>query len=206
MRGRIFLLLIVPLLSGIMITFAALNGRPSPTYMTLKVSLRADLVEQAQSMRTLFFVFEDASSPEPKIWVAYRERLKAPLSAPMEFIFRPEKIQLTGAKRQDVPASVHVKVRLDLDGLAGPDQIGDITATLSNQALGSQLSILLDTQVIQDSSEEEQKKWAELKAKNPKNANIEALYGFPDRVIFREMKSWGNHREIFQDLLKKPGV
>lgn len=182
------------------------NGRPSPTYLHMTVEIAPDLVERAQASKTLFFIFTEEPSPSSPVWISYRERLKAPLSHAEEFYFRKENIQLYKGAWREMPPLLHVKLRLDRDGLAGPDQVGDIIGFVAQQSLGSATRIILDTLVTEPPTDPKSGQWEQLKAWNPKILDRDLLFGVPKEGAFPEMKTWIDPQDLKTQFHDRTGV
>lgn len=188
------------------LAWAYTNGRPSPTYLQMTVKILPQFRQRAQTMDTLFFIFRKDAAPSSPVWLVYRERLASPLTDSRQFSFRKENIQLVNGDWQQMPARLHVQVRLDLDGLAGPDQPGDMIGWSPGQNLGGNATIELDTLVDSLPPDLATKQWDQLRARDPNFQSREDLFGVPERDIFREMRSWIDEREIFEKDLENSGV
>jgi hypothetical protein len=72
----------------------------------------------------------------PMPYGAMKEHLDADLSKPINFALTKEKMQIM---RPDsaLPKYMRVKVRFDKDGLAGPDQPGDLVGVLEHVSFGT---------------------------------------------------------------------
>lgn len=135
--GGLVILVIV-----IMAVFTALQtGEKSPAFATGRVVLDSALAEKAVGMRTLFIVIQDADSPMPMPYGAIKETLSAdPQAGPVkDFLITKERIQVMGGGMdRPLPKNMRLKARLDLDGLAGMDQSGDLTGVVEGVPFGSE--------------------------------------------------------------------
>ncbi len=120
---------------------AANMGEKSPAYARGQVSLPAALSADAASIKTLFIVVYDEDSPMPMPYGAMKERLRSPITAgedwSFDFLITKEKLQVMNERALE-PKRMRLKVRLDRDGVAGPDQPGDLTGQVQGVPFGSQ--------------------------------------------------------------------
>ncbi|NRA66364.1 MAG: hypothetical protein HRU19_17895 [Pseudobacteriovorax sp.] len=122
---------------GVISLVAAFNfGEESQPYVSGKVTIDASLDDKAQFSKTLFLIVFGDQIPMP--YGAMKIRLKEPLSSdnPVEFRLTKERLQLMNESRP-LPRILRVKARLDRDGIAGPDQPGDIVGFLDDVPVGA---------------------------------------------------------------------
>lgn len=139
----ILLLLVV----GLALKIAFETGEKSPIYAAGDVELDAALVEKAKGMRTLFFIVYDADSPRPMPFGAVKETLNEDPKPGVFYHFMITKEKLTTMQPGlPPPTNLRLKARLDLDGMGGMDQTGDITGGLDRVTFGEEhLQIKLST-------------------------------------------------------------
>jgi len=107
--------------------FAALDmGEKSPVFVSGTITIPEEYKGDAAGVATLFVIIYDANSPMPMPFGAMKEPMPADLSQPIPFLVTKESLQ---TMNPDAPAPevLRVKVRIDKDGIAGPDQPGDLT-------------------------------------------------------------------------------
>ena len=119
----------------------ALNmGEKSPIYAAGKVTVAPELSADAHSIETLFVIVFDPDSPMPMPMGAMKERLPGGLQDGFAFSLTKEKMIRMGGGMGDEPSHhpkyLRLKARLDKDGLAGPDQPGDIVGIVENVPFG----------------------------------------------------------------------
>ncbi len=136
---------IVVLAVIIMAVIAALQtGEKSPAFATGRVVLDPSMEEKAKGIRTLFIVIHDADSPMPMPYGAIKETLSEDAKAGtiVDFLITKERIQVMGGgmegMERPLPKSMRLKARLDLDGLAGMDQPGDLTGVVEGVPFGAE--------------------------------------------------------------------
>ncbi len=132
----------------------ALNmGEKSPIFAAGKVTIAPELSTDAHSVETLFVIVFDPDSPMPMPMGAMKERLPGGFKDGFSFALTKEKmIRMGGAMGGDEvthhPKYLRLKARLDKDGLAGPDQPGDIVGIVENVPFGtSDVTIRLEKKV-----------------------------------------------------------
>jgi len=128
--------LIVGLVAAFAMYMAISTGEKSPIYVAGEVQLPTELLADAQGITTMFVTIFDEESPMPMPYGAMKEHLDADLSKPINFALTKEKMQIM---RPDsaLPKYMRVKVRFDKDGLAGPDQPGDLVGVLEHVSFGT---------------------------------------------------------------------
>jgi hypothetical protein len=113
------------------------------------IALASELIDKAKGIETLFIVVFDADNPMPMPYGAMRDKITlSGTSQISDFILTPERLQIM---RPDapVPKNFRLKVRLDRDGQAGPDQPGDLVGQIDRVAYGTDNIHLSITQVVQ---------------------------------------------------------
>lgn len=120
-------------------------GKTSPVIAEGNVSLAPGFDAQAQGMRTLFIIVRDPQSPMPMPYGAMVSTLpNEPSGTLMSFKLTKENLRVMN-ESQTPPQKITIKARLDLDGLGGADQPGDIIGILENVDWGAtNLTINLD--------------------------------------------------------------
>ena len=131
----------------ITIAMAGKMGKTSPAFARGEVILDESLVEKAQNAQALFLTVFDQNQPMPP-YGALRKTLDRPIETGLySFILTYDRIQ---RMREDLawPETFRIKARLDMDGIAGPDQPGDLTGELSGLARGVEgLRLIIDNEV-----------------------------------------------------------
>jgi hypothetical protein len=119
----------------------ALNmGEKSPIYAAGQVVVSPELAQDAQSVETLFVILFDPDSPMPMPLGAVKERMTGGFSGTFDFSLTKEKMLRMGMQDGEpvnYPKYLRLKARLDKDGLAGPDQPGDLVGIVENVPFGS---------------------------------------------------------------------
>ncbi len=132
--------------------FAALSqfGEKSPIIVSGRLVLPEELTNSAMGVRTVFITVFDADSSMPMPLGAMRESIATDASGKfMDFMITPERIQMMNPEAP-MPKSLRVKARLDLDGMGGADQPGDITGQAVPVSFGSEnVEIILNNLVSQ---------------------------------------------------------
>jgi len=178
-------------------------GRVSASFMEMNVELAPELADQGQGARTLFFIFYKETEPSSKVWVAYREQLEGPLVESRKFVFNKEKIQLYRDNWQ-APDEFRGKIRLDLDGFAGPDQPGDIIGWLPMQPIGSSVIVRLDSLVTSDTDNFQKKEWEGLSTWSRRAQRVEDMFGNPTEQNLRDLKGFGYDAEsVAKELMEQ---
>jgi len=145
---------LVQFLVGIVVTLAiiytAMNFAEKPDIV---VKVAPTLAEPIKSLAThhnvVYVTLFDETSPMP--YAAMREVINVGSDGKVrDILVTLEKIQVMNSSRPR-PASMRVKVRLDADGSAGPDQPGDITGETTGVKWGeeNEVKILLDKFIVE---------------------------------------------------------
>ncbi len=107
--------------------FAALNmGEKSPVFVSGTITIADELKADATGIETLFVIIYDAKSKMPMPFGAMKEKMPLDLSQPIPFLVTKEALRVMNPDAPP-PQSLRIKVRIDKDGVAGPDQPGDLS-------------------------------------------------------------------------------
>lgn len=116
---------------------------------SLEVSIDdAKLVEKDAGIRTLFVILYDAESKEPK--PRPYGAMKVDLSADAKGTFYKGDLTSSNVMAMgggSLPKVLKVKVRLDKDGSAGPDQGGDLVGIAEKVKAGDKVKIVINTAI-----------------------------------------------------------
>ena len=119
---------------------AAMNfGEKSKVYVSGEVLVPLEMKDKLKNFKTLYIVmfYEDAPAPMP--YGAMKLRLDGQIEAGVGFPFFITKERLTLMRPDTMPPKkFRIKARFDRDGVAGPDQPGDLTGELSGIYLGTE--------------------------------------------------------------------
>lgn len=140
----VVLLLVV---AGISLVAAFNFGETSKPHAAGLIQVDPSVDDKAQYAKTLFLVVFGSDMPMP--YGAMKIRLDEPLSSshPLNFRITKERLQLMNENRP-LPRELRIKARLDRDGIAGPDQPGDMTGEISGVYPGAtDLTILINRYV-----------------------------------------------------------
>jgi hypothetical protein len=120
-------------------------GQTSPIIAEGKVILSPEFDAQAQGMRTVYITVRDPASPMPMPYGAMVTTLdNDPSGTVLNFKLTKENIRVMSEVGAP-PEKVNIKARLDMDGLGGADQPGDIVGIVENVNWGATgLTIALD--------------------------------------------------------------
>lgn len=152
-QQRLIMLASLTLVIAAAIGTAFYFGETSPIIAEGRVTLKPELVGQAQGMRTLYMIVRDPSSPMPMPYGAMATTISEdPSGRILEFKLTKENLRIMSAASGH-PQNITIKARLDMDGLGGADTPGDITGTVENIPWGSRnIEIILD-QLVTDTPE-----------------------------------------------------
>jgi hypothetical protein len=144
-KERRLLLGILTLVIAACIGAAFFFGETSPIIAEGKIILKPELEAQAQGMRTMYIIVKDPASPMPMPYGAMATTLASePSGTVITFKLTKDNLRIMNAGA-DHPTKITIKARLDMDGMGGADQAGDITGILENIPWGSRdLVISLD--------------------------------------------------------------
>lgn len=145
----IFALLLVGVI-GFGLYHAASTGKQSPIILSGVVKIDPFLQNKILSQNTLFLVLYDQDSPMPMPFGAVKERVDTEKlkSGEIEFLITREKIQLMNENAPN-PKNFRFKARIDLDGMGGRDQVGDMTGELKGLAFGTSNVTLNINQLVE---------------------------------------------------------
>ncbi len=116
---------------------AMIFSEKTPIILSGKIVLDDSLTDKASGIRSLFIVLYNADSNMPMPFGAQRERVSEDAQGEfLDFFITRERLQ---RMNEDLPfpRNFRIKVRLDRDGAAGPDQPGDLTGEIGPVAIGS---------------------------------------------------------------------
>ena len=119
------------------LVLAAKTGTKSPIYVEGEVELPDALVQEAVGMSHLFIIVFDQDSPIPMPYGAQRESIDLAKTRKFHFVATKESLRTMDENRPQ-PKTLRVKVRLDKDGTAGPDQPGDLVGIVENIPWGTE--------------------------------------------------------------------
>ena len=138
--------LIVGLMLVVAVVMAGQMGETSPAFARGRVILDDAVREQAQGADTLFVIMSGPDRPMPL--GALRHKLTSePSGVIYEFALTKESMQMMMGGG-DVPETFKLKARLDRDGVAGPDQPGDLTGEILAVPRGSKGVDIRITRVV----------------------------------------------------------
>ena len=118
--------------------FAAIRfGEQSPLIASGTITLAPELTNQAKDITTLFIIVRDSASTAPMPVGAARKTINPGSNGKIfDFVLTKEFLQLMVAEA-NLPKSLTIKARLDVDGAGGPDTPGDLVGEISGVPLGS---------------------------------------------------------------------
>lgn len=137
-------LLAVLIAVGAAIVTALDMGETSPLFVSGSITIPDELKGDAAGIETLFVIINDEASPMPMPFAAMKEKMPQDLSQPIPFFVTKEALRIMNP---DAPAPkfMRIKVRIDKDGIAGPDQPGDLTGVVEHVPFGQKdLAIKID--------------------------------------------------------------
>jgi hypothetical protein len=138
--GIVVVIIIAAVMAGQM-------GETSHAFARGKIVLDESLIGDAGRASTLYIIISGNDRPMP--YGAYRRTIKPPTSTDVfEFALTRDNIQAM-MDMTTWPPEVKLKARLDMDGVAGPDQPGDLVGELYPVALGSKDLVLKIDRKIQ---------------------------------------------------------
>ncbi len=137
MKGLKWIGIIVVLVTiGIGLVTALDMGEKSPLFVEGEIIVPEALRNDATGVNTLFIIVYDEASPMPMPFGAQKEKVPADFTRPIPFFVTKEALRMMNPDAPS-PQSMRVKVRLDKDGVAGPDQPGDLTGEVTGVAFGT---------------------------------------------------------------------
>jgi hypothetical protein len=141
-----FGLLALVLVVVLAITIAGKMGKTSHAYARGQIVVAPELAQVAQGIQTLFVIVSGTEMPMP--YAAVRRTLKTSLAdEPYRLILTDENVQ----KMREMelwPAQFKLKARLDRDGVAGPDQPGDLVGEVPLVNAGDQNVVITIDRVV----------------------------------------------------------
>ena len=135
-------------IAGAIIT-ATFMGEKATIYVSGEVVVAPHLREKAKQLRTIFLILRDAKANIPMPYGAYRTVAKFSDAGVFRFKLTKEKLQIMGMQ-SSIPSMFNIKVRLDVDGMGGADQVGDLVGKRDNVPFGEKaVKIKVDREIIQ---------------------------------------------------------
>jgi len=124
---------------------AVFFGKTSPVIAEGKVILKPEYDAQAQGMRTVYIIVRDPTSPMPMPYGAMATTISSdPSGTVLRFKLTKDNLRVM-SESMEHPEKIIIKARLDMDGLGGADQPGDIVGMVENVNWGAtDLTIALD--------------------------------------------------------------
>lgn len=135
-RLHLWLIAAAGLVIVLALVLALQMGEKSPIFAAGKIRVDESVAAHAKGIQTLYLVIYDAESPMPMPYGAVRESVPANDPKEIDFLITQEKLQVMNPGRP-MPKVLRVKARLDLDGVAGMDQAGDLVGEAENVAFGT---------------------------------------------------------------------
>ena len=144
-KERRILLASLTLVIAACIGAALFFGQTSPIIAEGKILLKPEFEAQAQGMRTVYIIVRDPASPMPMPFGAMATTLSDdPSGTVMSFKLTKDNLRVMNAASEP-PKKITIKARLDMDGLGGADQAGDIVGAAENIDWGAQdVTVTLD--------------------------------------------------------------
>jgi len=122
------------------IVMAGQMGETNYAFARGKIVLDESLIEPASKASTLYIIISGADRPMP--FGAFRKSITSPPGKDVyDFVLTKDNIQAM-MDMSTWPNEVKLKARLDIDGVAGPDQPGDLVGELYPVTLGSKDLVL----------------------------------------------------------------
>ncbi len=129
-------IIVVLVVTVVALISAGLEGEKSPVYVQGEIVIPENLRGDAEGVKTLFVIIYDEASPMPMPFGAQKEKMPVDLTKPIPYFVTKEALQMMNPDAPP-PQSMRVKVRIDKDGIAGPDQPGDLTGEVTSVAFGT---------------------------------------------------------------------
>jgi len=122
-----------------LIIFAAGKFADQPIiFLRGDISISQELLPKATVQQALFFVLYDADSAAPMPFGAMKDEISiGPSFDRTDFLLTPARLQIM-QPGGPMPKAFRLKVRLDQDGLGGPDQTGDMVGEIARVSFGSE--------------------------------------------------------------------
>lgn len=130
----------------IAISSALKTGEKSPFFVEGTVDLDPALSNDIAGIQTMFITVFDEDSPMPMPYGAMKEHLSTDFKPGAEFKVTKETLMIMNPDAP-TPKRLRVKVRLDKDGVAGPDQPGDLVGQQEHVAFGDKVTIKINQKV-----------------------------------------------------------
>lgn len=127
--------IVVLVIIGIALYSAIDQGEKSPIFAAGTVELTPELQGDAVGIQTMFVTVFDEESPMPMPYGAMKENLGSDFNQTQTFLITKEKLMVMNPDAPQ-PKKLRVKVRLDKDGIAGPDQPGDLVGIVEHVNFG----------------------------------------------------------------------
>ena len=142
---RKIMLAVVTVVIAACIGTAFFFGETSPIIAEGKITLAPGLEAQAQGMRTVYIIVRDPYSPMPMPYGAMATTIASdPTGTVMTFKLTKDNLRVMSDSSEH-PQNIQIKARLDLDGMGGTDQAGDITGIIESVNWGARdLNIVLN--------------------------------------------------------------
>ncbi len=130
--GVIFVLIL-----ALALFMASKFGEKSQLYAAGQISIDSSLEQDASGLRILFISVYDMDSQMPMPYGAVRERLSTDAKGEFfEFFLTKESLRVMNPNAP-LPKRLKIKARIDVDGVGGPAQSGDLLGEAQNISLGS---------------------------------------------------------------------
>ncbi|MES2744639.1 MAG: hypothetical protein V4655_04390 [Bdellovibrionota bacterium] len=137
MKGLKWIGLVIVLIAiGVGLMTAMDMGEKSPLFVSGEVVLPEGMRGDATGVETLFIIVYDEASQMPMPFGAQKEKMPKDLTQPIPFLVTKEALRVMNPDAPP-PRTMRVKVRIDKDGVAGPDQPGDLTGEVTGVAFGT---------------------------------------------------------------------
>ncbi len=124
------------LVIGLALVLAMNMGEKSPIFASGTIQISDDVAPHAKAIKTLYLIIYDAGSEMPMPYGAVREILADGATGEIAFLITQEKLQVMNEARPR-PQMLRIKARLDLDGVAGMDQVGDLVGEVAGVPFGA---------------------------------------------------------------------
>jgi len=134
------------LILAIALFSAVKYGKKSEIYASGQISIKPDLEADAEGLRTLFISVYDMDSPMPMPFGAVKERLHSDAKGQFfEFFLTKESLRVMNPNAP-IPNRLRIKARIDVDGVGGAAQPGDLLGEVEDIPLGSKgVAIMIDS-------------------------------------------------------------
>lgn len=122
-------------------------GETSKAFARGTIVIDPALMERTGSVKALFLTVFDENRPMPPFG-AMKTTLKEVDGNTLDFIVTRERLQIM-VEGMPWPKTARIKARLDLDGLGGPDQPGDMVGEIRGITAGSNGLTINISKIIQ---------------------------------------------------------